>query len=107
VRAEPGEGVLEVVDGEHDAVHAQRVRRDDLRIGGDRLRGVVLRQLEPARAPGIRIIAISLRMSSSPTTFPAQLPSIGILPSNSMPSSVKKATAASRSSTTMPTLSMR
>jgi hypothetical protein len=46
-------------------------------------------------------------MSSSPTTFPAQLPSIGILPSSSMPSSVKKATAASRSSTTMPTLSMR
>jgi DNA-binding transcriptional LysR family regulator len=32
---------------------------------------------------------------------------IGILPSSSMPSSVKKATAASRSSTTMPTLSMR
>ncbi|HXA31039.1 MAG TPA: hypothetical protein VNV87_02180 [Acidimicrobiales bacterium] len=26
VRAEPGEGVLDAVDGEHEAVQAQRVR---------------------------------------------------------------------------------
>ena len=35
VRAQPGQGVLEVVDGEHDAVQADRVRRGDLRLRGD------------------------------------------------------------------------
>src|SRR5262245_32119365 len=37
VWAEAGEGVLDVVDGEHDAVEAQRVRRGDLRLRTDRL----------------------------------------------------------------------
>src|SRR4029077_367048 len=56
---------------------------------------------------GVRISAMSLRMPSSPTARSAQSPSICASPSRSMPSSVKKAMAASRSSTTMPTLSMR
>src|SRR5215472_1745600 len=56
---------------------------------------------------GVRIIAMSLRTPSSPTVRSAQRPSICALPSSSMPSSVKNATAASRSSTTMPTLSIR
>ncbi|WP_228563768.1 metal ABC transporter permease, partial [Catenulispora rubra] len=47
---------------------------------------------------GLGHVAISLRMSSSPTTRPAQLWSIRIRFSSSMPSSVKKAMAASRSS---------
>ena len=56
---------------------------------------------------GVRIIAMSLRTPSSPTVRSAQRPSICALPTSSMPSSVKNATAASRSSTTMATLSMR
>src|SRR5690348_6209841 len=56
---------------------------------------------------GVRIIAISLRMPSSPTVRSAKRPSICALPSSSMPGSVKNATAASRSSTTMATLSIR
>jgi hypothetical protein len=39
---------LDVADGERHAVQAPRVRRDDLRPGGDHLRGVILRQFEPA-----------------------------------------------------------
>ena len=56
---------------------------------------------------GVRIIAMSLRTPSSPTVRSAQRPSTCPLPSSSMPSSVKNATAASRSSTTMATLSIR
>jgi hypothetical protein len=55
---------------------------------------------------GVHIIVISLRMPSSPTVRSAQGPSTCPLPSSSMPSSVKNA-AASRSSTTMATLSIR
>src|SRR5450755_5158061 len=46
---------------------------------------------------GVRIIAMSLRTPSSPTVRSAQRPSTCPLPSSSMPSSVKNATAASRS----------
>src|SRR6185436_6314924 len=56
---------------------------------------------------GVRIIAMSLRTPSRPTVRSAKRPSTWPLPSNSMPSSVKNATAASRSSTTMATLSIR
>src|SRR5215510_438210 len=56
---------------------------------------------------GVRIIAISHRTFSSPTTRSTQRPSTGISPSNSIPSSTKKAFAASRSSTTIRTLSIR
>src|SRR5499426_197747 len=56
---------------------------------------------------GVRIIAISHRTFSSPTTRSTQRPSTGISPSNSIPSSTKNAFAASRSSTTMRTLSIR
>src|SRR5688572_13728802 len=52
-------------------------------------------------------MAISTRMSRNPVTPSAQLPSIGTRPSSSRPSSVKNSMAASMSSTTMPTLSMR
>jgi hypothetical protein len=90
VRTEPSKGVLDVVDGEHDAVKAQRLRRA---ISGLALIAFVVWYVDSSSRPGasaIRIIAISLRMSSSPTTLPAQLPSIGILPSSSMPSSVNR-----------------
>src|SRR6516162_6142891 len=56
---------------------------------------------------GVRIIAMSLRTPSSPTVRSAHRPATCHLPSSSMPSSVKNATAASRSSTTMATLSIR
>jgi hypothetical protein len=56
---------------------------------------------------GVRSIAMSARTPSSPTTLSAQGPSTVVSPSNSIPSSVKKALAASRSSTTMRTLSIR
>src|SRR5687767_5958477 len=52
-------------------------------------------------------MAISTRMSRNPVTPSAQSPSIGARPSSSRPSSVKNSMAASMSSTTMPTLSMR
>src|SRR5437762_2114357 len=52
-------------------------------------------------------MAISTRMSRNPVTPSAQSPSIGARPSNSRPSSVKNSMAASMSSTTMPTLSIR
>src|SRR5262249_37787512 len=52
-------------------------------------------------------MAISTRMLCNPVTPSAQSPSTGARPSSSRPSSVKNAMAASMSSTTMPTLSMR
>src|SRR5439155_2593694 len=52
-------------------------------------------------------MAISPRMSRNPVTPSAQPPSIGARPSSSRPSSVKNSMAASMSSTTMPTLSIR
>src|SRR5581483_12214225 len=56
---------------------------------------------------GVRIMAISTRMPRNPVTPSAHSPSIGARPSGSRPSSVKNAMAASMSSTTMPTLSIR
>src|SRR3954454_1573655 len=50
VAAQAGNGVVDVVDGEHDAAYAQRVRRRVLRLGSDRRRRVELRQLNPAVA---------------------------------------------------------
>src|SRR5213083_669154 len=56
---------------------------------------------------GVRIMAMSARTSLSPTTRSTQRPSTVVSPSSSIPSSVKNALAASRSSTTMRTLSIR
>src|SRR6266571_3109882 len=56
---------------------------------------------------GVRIMAMSARTSLSPTTRSTQRPSTGASPSSSIPSSAKNALAASRSSTTMRTLSIR
>src|SRR5262245_52486285 len=52
-------------------------------------------------------MANSTRMLRNPVTPSAQSPSTGARPSRSRPSSVKNSMAASMSSTTMPTLSMR
>src|SRR5207245_5756530 len=52
-------------------------------------------------------MAISTRWSPSPVTRPAHTPSTMARPSSSRPSSAKKEIAASRDSTTMPTLSIR
>src|SRR5262245_24654853 len=50
VAAEAGNVVVDVVDSEHDAAYAQRVRRRVFRLGSDRRRRVELRQLNPAVA---------------------------------------------------------
>src|SRR5829696_904640 len=60
VGAQAGDGVVDVVDGEHDTMQAQRVGRRALRLGADRRGGVVLRQLQPAvavRGPHHRNVA--------------------------------------------------
>ena len=45
-----GDGVVDVIDGEHDAMQAQRVGRRVLRLGAGRGGGVVLGQLQLAVA---------------------------------------------------------
>src|SRR5215218_7613687 len=50
VAAQAGNDVVDVLDGEHDAAYAQRVRRRVFRLGPDRRRRVELRQLDPAVA---------------------------------------------------------
>src|SRR5919202_2414461 len=50
VAAQAGNDVVDVVDSEHDAAYAQRVRRRAFRLGSDRRRRVELRQLNPAIA---------------------------------------------------------
>ena len=55
----------------------------------------------------VRIMATSTRWPCTPVTRPAQSPSMSMQPSSARPSSAKNATAASRSSTTMPALSIR
>ena len=56
---------------------------------------------------GVRIMAMSARTPSSPTVLSTHGPSTSVWPSSSIPSSAKNALAASRSSTTMSTLSIR
>jgi hypothetical protein len=107
VGAQADDGVVDVVDGEHDTMQAQRVGRRVLRLGADRRGGLVIRQLQLAMAVGgphhrdVAPDAVEPDGAVRPNAF--DLP----LPSSSMPSSVKNATAASRSSTTMATLSIR
>src|SRR3954451_18466318 len=50
VGAQAGDYVVDVLDREHDAADAQRVRRRVLRLCSDRRRRVELRQLDPAVA---------------------------------------------------------
>src|SRR5438309_1147452 len=60
VGAQPGDGVMDVVDSEHDAMQAQRVGRRVLRLGADRRGGVVPGQLQLAvavRGPHHRDVA--------------------------------------------------
>src|SRR3954451_13761144 len=56
---------------------------------------------------GVRRNAMSARTPSSPMSWSAHLPSTVVSPSSSRPSWMKNATAASRSSTTTPTWSIR
>src|SRR5690606_823603 len=48
VAAQPGDHVLDVVDGEHDAADAQRIHGWIVRGRADGLRSVERRQLDPA-----------------------------------------------------------
>src|ERR671923_2815417 len=82
VAAQAGNDVVDVVDSEHDAAYAQRVRRRAFRLGSDRRRRVELRQLKPAvavRGPHHGDVA---RTSLSPTTPSTQRPSTGASPSS-------------------------
>ena len=80
--AQAGKDVLGVVDGEHDATDAKRVRGCVARLSADRCRRVDLRQLKPAVAvrgphhgdvdpdvvePDDRSIVIYLELSRSTT----------------------------------------
>ncbi len=107
VAAQAGNDIVDVVDHEHDAAHAQRVRRRAFRLGSDRRRPWNLDSSTRPWPSGVRIIAMSARTSLSPTVWSTQGPSTVVSPSSSIPSSTKNALAASRSSTTMSTLSIR
>src|SRR4051812_9162375 len=61
----------------------------------------------PSEVPGTRIIAMSTRMPSRALSRSTEGPSIGASPWSSIPSSTKNAFAASRSSTTTLTWSIR
>src|SRR5215218_2497410 len=50
VAAQAGNDVVDVIDSEHDAAYAQRIRRRVFRLGSDRRRRVEPRQLNPAVA---------------------------------------------------------
>src|SRR2546421_8775345 len=53
VAAQAGDDVVDIVDHEHDAAHAPRVRRRAFRLGSDPGRAMGPRQLDPAVAvPG-------------------------------------------------------
>lgn len=64
--ARTGDGVVDVVDGDHDAMQAQRVGRRVPRLGVG-YRGVWYLVSSSLLWPsGVRIIAMSLRTPSSP-----------------------------------------
>ena len=107
VGAEPGNDIIDVFDGEHDAPYAWVFGGA---LFGSALSAVGLRNFVSSTRPwpsGVRIIAMSDRTPSSPMRRSTERPSTCASPSNSRPSSLKKATAAARSSTTTPTLSIR
>jgi len=89
VSAQAGD-VLDVVDGEHDPMQAERVRRRVMRSGADR-RGVwyFVSSIRPWPS-GVRIIAMSTRTPSSALTRSTHRPSTSASPSSSTPSSTKK-----------------
>src|ERR1019366_1373208 len=85
---------------------------DDLRAADvtEPIAVLALRQLANefgATGPQAGNDVLDCRTASSPTTRSNRLPSTGAWPSSSRPSSTKKAIVAARSSTTMPTLSIR
>src|SRR6266516_2349504 len=106
VSAEPGERIVEVVHREHDTQIAQSVHRG-VPVIGDHRRREKSRELEPAVAVRRTHHRDLDALVAHPVTRPDQSPSIMARPSSSRPSSRKNAIAAGRSSTTMPTLSIR
>ena len=59
VGAEPGNDIIDVFDGKHDATYAQRVRRGVVRLSAVSRRPPELRQLNTPWPSGVRIIAMS------------------------------------------------
>jgi hypothetical protein len=96
VAAQAGNDVVDVVDSDHDAAYAQRVRR---RASSSALTGGGVWNFVGSSRPwpsGVRIMAMSARTSLSPTVLSTQGPSTGVSPSSFIPSSAKNALAASR-----------
>ena len=105
--AEARDDVVDVVDGEHDTPYSQSVDGRVLRLASDRGRIVELREFDLPMSiwsPQQGDFAPDVLEA---TTWSTQLPSTCVWPSSSMPSSRKNVFAASRSSTTMRTLSIR
>jgi len=100
VGAQASDSVVDAFDCKHDAPEAQRIRRCDRRFDLDQFWIAKLRQLSRPCPSGVRIITMSTWTLSSPLTRSTHGPSTGISPSSVMPSAVKKAIAAARSSTT-------
>src|SRR5438034_10938335 len=103
---QPGKDVLDVLYGEHDATDTQRIHRC-VRFSGGSRRRVEPGQLESAvavRGPHHRDVASD---TVEPDNASTDGPSTVVSPSSSRPSSTKNAITASRSLTTMPTLSIR
>src|SRR5690606_27764412 len=114
--AEPGKRLLDAVHSAHDAKVAESIHRrvpgigDDGRVEESRKRHpTVDRRPGPLRLwpSGVTSMAISTRWDPSPVTRPAHSPTTMARPSSLRPSSEKNEIAASRDSTTMPTLSIR
>src|SRR5204862_4444398 len=83
VAAQAGDDVVDVVDHEHDAAHAQRVRGRAFRLGSDR---GGLWNLDSSTRPwpsGDRIMVMSARTPLSPTVWSPQGPSTVVSPSSS------------------------
>src|SRR5438034_9737100 len=98
--AQASDSVVDAFDCKHDAPEAQCVRRCDRRFDLDHFWIAKLRQLKPPVpiwGPHHNDATWTL---SSPLTRSTHGPSTGISPSSVMPSAVKKAIAAARSSTT-------
>jgi hypothetical protein len=72
VGAQAGDGVVDVVDGEHDTMQAQSVGRRVRRSGADRRGAVVLRQSADASWWFSFFVAQSVVATGTPRTEPAR-----------------------------------
>src|SRR3954463_6875161 len=77
VAAQAGNDVVDVLDSEHDAAYAERVRRGAFRLGSDRRRRGDLRHFDPSHRSIVPVAwwsngARRLGETISPTTSPSR-----------------------------------